>query len=186
MVSSFSGGGSGGGSGFSIEVRVPTIMRLRFDSERVLARIGNRLAANARAMLKTSRTYEGSMLPTSADDEEDDGGPIDLNETGELLSKIRWDRKTQSIRPVGKHSRASKRAGSAYGLLAILMSGRGRNRQRVREEFDPFGTGAQGKIYEDAAAFLQTAIDREIASGKSSLIGEAYRTYKISKKKSRG
>lgn len=158
-------------SPFKVEVEVPgklTLQKKTFD--RMIDRLGPRVATKVKRALKSGQTPEGDAFPAG-----DDGQPIDLEgKTKTLLRAIRYNRRAQTVEPRGPHPTCKK---GAYGLMQILMSGIGKNKEQVREPFDALGSTGD-KIYEEAAEELQTEIDRALSSGSLQLEGSAYRIVK--------
>lgn len=124
--------------------------------QKALNRVGGRLATMVRQALRQGRTYEGAPLPTG-----DAEAPIDLFESGTLLRSIRYSSRLNEIGAFGPHPSASPRAGSSYGLMRILQSGKARGKVRVRDEFDAFGTdGDRTNILKEAARMLEDEIEK--------------------------
>lgn len=128
-------------------------------------RLGPKLATKTRRALKQGTDYDGDTFPVSSTT----GAPIDLHETGALIKSVKYSRRLKEIAPTGPHPEASTRAGGAYGLAQILMSGKDRTGNQVRDEFDIFGDREQ--ILKDAADLLEDALNALSPQDADKLIG---------------
>lgn len=158
-------------SPFTVEVEIPgklTLQKKAFD--RLIDKLGPRVATKIRRALKSGSNVEGDPFPAGAD-----GQPIDLEgKTKTLLGSPRYRRRSQSVEPTGRHPTCKK---GNYGLMQILLSGKGKKGEQVREPFDPLGSEGE-KVYEGAADELQGEIDKALQSGALQLEGSAYRIIK--------
>ena len=160
-----------GKSTLTADVRVPgklTFQKKSFD--KLVDKLGPRIATKIRQALRAGKTYDGDAFPPG-----EDGQPIDLSgESRTLLRSIRYNRKAQSVEPRGGHPTCRK---GAYGLMQILLSGKGKHNNQLRPSFDAMGsTGNQ--VYEDAAKELEDEISKATSNGTLVLEGSAYRIVK--------
>jgi hypothetical protein len=134
--------------------------RLELDDKvlgKALNSAGGKLATKTRRALKAGGDYDGQQLPGN-----DQGGdPIDLQgETGTLIRSVKYQRRLKEVGAFGPHPTASARAGSSYGLMQILMSGKDRNGERTRAPFDLFG--ARRQVLDDATSLFEAALPDDV------------------------
>lgn len=123
--------------------------------KKLLTKVGGKVATRARKALRSGTDYQGNQLPAGAN-----GEAIDLRDTGALIRSIKYKARLQEIGPFASHPTASKRAGSAYGLASILMSGKGKDGTQIRDPFDLFGTPARQRVYEDMANLFEEELNK--------------------------
>jgi hypothetical protein len=150
-------------------VEYPRKLRLEAKAlTKVINEAGTRTALAAQRALRAGRTFGGEALPEG----------LDLQDKGTLLKRIRWRPSTQTVEPHGPHPRASKRAGGAFGLAAILASGINRFKRRIRPPVDLMGDHT-ADAHNEAAGLLQEEIDLAVRDGRLQLLGSAYKTLKV-------
>lgn len=145
-----------------IEFHIPTNIRLKLDSARVEARVGNKIAAFIRRRI-------GSRVSLRSG--------TSLNQTGDLIRSIKYDKKAGVVRPsVRTRPGASPRARSNFGIMKIYISGKFRRDGYQRlERTDPMGS-EDPKLLNKIPQWTQQAINSELKAGRASLVDELRRS----------
>ncbi len=139
----------------------PLDWRLRLDSERIMRKVGNKVAARVRRRMKTRKGMRSGQ---------------DLNNTGALIRSVKYDRREGVVRPsVRTRSDVSRRVRSNYGLYRVHLSGKYRRigYQRL-EPMDALGT-EDPATWQDIEQLVEQAVAKELKSGRGGLVGELKR-----------
>lgn len=146
-----------------IDFDIPINLRLKLDSQRVEAAVGRKIAAWTKKRIRAGRGLRRGQT---------------LRDTDKLLKSIKYSKYSGVVRPTGRRSDVTKRAGGNYGLMRIHISGKYRKKGYQRLEYtDPMGSN-DPKLPTLISQWLEEAIAKELASGRGSLLAELQRSLK--------
>lgn len=144
----------------------PISLRIKIDVDRVLRRVGTRVAAEVRARIRRGQEAEGRPLPRARTGE---GQP--LRRTGSLIKSIKYDPRSRAVRPRGFRSDlGASLKGRQEGLLWVLIH---TFRHPDLTKIDPMGVDAA--LASSVRTKMRSALDAELKRPGSGLVAELRR-----------
>lgn len=141
------------------DIRIPWRMRIFVDGDRVLARVGTRLADRKRRQLRGGKDGAGKSLPVP----KDGGDP--LRRSDRLIKSIKYDKRTKSVRPVGTRGDLGRSLrGRNFALMAVLIH---------QKRIDPMAVNDRDHRATSRAA--EREIGKQLKKGKAGLLAELRR-----------
>lgn len=130
--------------GFKITMTIPVITGIP-DTDKAKNKAGEALAARVRSRLLSGQTLSGTPLPKTAE-----GAASPLDDTGDLIRSIQYDKKTGRIAPSANRKQVSgSLTGGNRAILAIQIK-----RQRI----DPMGVDRNADVLVNEEASKQLAV----------------------------
>ncbi len=137
-------------------------MELQYDERKAVATAGNRLAKLIKRRIRSGLDGDRSALPAG----------ITLRRTEVLVDSIQFHRKLQAVAPNFRSRQdVSPRARNNYGLMAILVSRKDKNRRRHDPAINPMGAGdplQQAQL----ADFVQDALNYQLEKRLMSIVSD--------------